>query len=344
MTTDTNRRWLLASRPAGMAAESNFVRRDEPRPPVADGQLLVRTLYLSVDPAMRGWMTEDPDYMPPIPLGSVMPAGGLGQVVESRHDDFQAGDFVSGLLGWQDYHRTDGRGPASLSAFEAVHPLPLYLGALGGTGLTAYFGMREIARPKEGETVVVSGAAGATGSIAVQIGKILQCRVIGIAGGAAKCGWLTAELGLDGAIDYKAEDVGARLTELCPGGVDVYFDNVGGPTLAALLDHMNRWGRVALCGMISGYNAPAPPSGPANLFRLITRRIRMEGFLVPDYAPRFKEARRQLSAWLATGALRSHEDVREGFESIPATFLDLFRGGNTGKLMVKLADPPIGRE
>ena len=344
MTTDTNRRWLLASRPAGMAAESNFVRRDEPRPPVADGQLLVRTLYLSVDPAMRGWMTEDPDYMPPIPLGSVMPAGGLGQVVESRHDDFQAGDFVSGLLGWQDYHRTDGRGPASLSTFDPVHPLPLYLGALGGTGLTAYFGMREIARPKEGETVVVSGAAGATGSIAVQIGKILQCRVIGIAGGAAKCGWLTGELGLDAAIDYKAEDLDARLTELCPGGVDVYFDNVGGPTLAALLDHMNRWGRVALCGMISGYNAPAPPSGPANLFRLITRRIRMEGFLVPDYAPRFKEARRQLSAWLATGALRSHEDVREGFESIPATFLDLFRGGNTGKLMVKLADPPIGRE
>ena len=308
---------------------------------MADGQLLVRTLYLSVDPAMRGWMTEDPDYMPPIPLGSVMPAGGLGQVVESRHDDFQAGDFVSGLLGWQDYHRTDGRGTASLSTFEPVYPLPLYLGALGGTGLTAYFGMREVARPKEGETVVVSGAAGATGSIAVQIGKILQCRVIGIAGGAAKCGWLTGELGLDAAIDYKAEDLDARLTELCPGGVDVYFDNVGGPTLAALLDHMNRWGRVALCGMISGYNASAPPSAPANLFRLITRRIRMEGFLVPDYAPRFKEARRQLSAWLATGALRSHEDVREGFESIPATFLDLFRGGNTGKLMVKLADPPI---
>ena len=337
----TNRRWLLASRPAGMAAEANFVRRDEPRPPVADGQLLVRTLYLSVDPAMRGWMTEDPDYVPPIPLGSVMPAGGLGQVVESRHDDFAAGDFVSGLLGWQDYHRTAGREAASLSTFEPVHPLPLYLGVLGGTGLTAYFGMREVARPKEGETVVVSGAAGATGSVAAQIGRIMQCRVIGIAGGAAKCGWLTAELGLDGAIDYKADDVGARLAELCPGGVDVYFDNVGGPTLAALLDRMNRWGRVALCGMISGYNASAPAPGPANLFRLITRRIRMEGFLVPDYAPRFKEARRQLSAWLATGALRSHEDVREGFENLPATFLDLFRGGNTGKLMVKLADPPI---
>ena len=339
MTTDTNRRWLLASRPEGMAAEANFERRDEPRPPVADGQLLVRTLYLSVDPALRGWMTEDPDYVAPIPLGSVMPAGGLGQVVESRHDDFQAGDLVSGLLGWQDYHLTDGREAASLSTFEAVHPLPLYLGVLGGTGLTAYFGMREIARPKEGETVVVSGAAGATGSVAAQIGRIMQCRVIGIAGGTAKCGWLTAELGLDGAVDYKAEDVGARLTELCPGGVDVYFDNVGGPMLSAVLDHMNRWGRVALCGMISGYNAGAPAPGPANLFRLITRRIRMEGFLVPDYTPRFKEARRQLSAWLATGALRSHEDVREGFENIPATFLDLFRGGNTGKLMVRLADP-----
>ena len=341
MTTNTNRRWLLASRPAGMAAESNFVRRDEPCPAVADGQLLVRTLCLSVDPAMRGWMTEDPDYVPPIPLGSVMPAGGLGQVVESRHDDFRAGDFVSGLLGWQDYHLTDGRGPAPLVTFEPVHPLPMYLGVLGGTGLTAYFGMREVARPKEGETVVVSGAAGATGSIAAQIGKITQCRVIGIAGGAAKRRWLTEELGLDGAIDYKAEDVAARLAEFCPGGVDVYFDNVGGATLAAVLDRMNRWGRVALCGMISGYNAGAPAPDPANLFRLITRRIRMEGFLVPDYAPRFKEARRQLSAWLATGALRSREDVREGFENIPATFLDLFRGGNTGKLMVKLADPPI---
>ncbi|MCY4025681.1 MAG: NADP-dependent oxidoreductase [Acidobacteria bacterium] len=340
MTTETNRRWLLASRPQGMATESNFERRDEPRPSVTDGQLLVRTLYLSVDPAMRGWMTEDPDYVAPIPLGSVMPSGGLGQVVESRHDDFRPGDFVSGLLGWQDYHLTDGRGAAPLATFEPVHPLPTYLGTLGGTGLTAYFGMREVARPKEGETVVVSGAAGATGSVAVQIARILQCRVIGIAGGAAKCRWLTKELGLDGAIDYKTEDVGARLNELCPGGVDVYFDNVGGPTLGVLLDRMNRWGRIAVCGMISGYNAGSPQPGPANLFRLITRRIRMEGFLVPDYAPRFKEARRELSAWLATGALRSQEDVREGFENIPATFLDLFRGGNTGKLMVRLADPP----
>ena len=339
----TNRRWLLASRPRGMAAESDFVRGDEPRPAVADGQVLVRTLYVSVDPAMRGWMTEDPDYVPPIPLGSVMPAGGLGQVVESRHDDFRPGDFVSGLLGWQDYHLTDGRGPAPLSTFEAVHPLPAYLGVLGGTGLTAYFGMREVARPKEGETVVVSGAAGATGSVAAQIARIMQCRVIGIAGGAAKCRWLTEDLGLDGAVDYRSENVGARLRALCPDGVDVYFDNVGGPTLAVLLDHVNRWGRIALCGMISGYNADSPAPGPANLFRLITRRIRMEGFLVPDYAPRFKEARRQLSAWLATGALRSHADVRDGFENIPATFLDLFRGGNTGKLMVRLAEPPIGR-
>ena len=343
MTTDTNRQWLLASRPHGMAAESNFVRRDSPRPPVADGQVLARTLYVSVDPAMRGWMTEDPDYMPPIPLGSVMPASALGQVVESRHDDFRPGDFVSGLLGWQDYHLSDGRGPTSLSTFEPVHPLPTYLGVLGGTGLTAYFGMRDVARPKAGETVVVSGAAGATGSIAAQIGKITQCRVIGIAGGAAKCRWLTEELGLDGAIDYRSEDIDRRLTALCPAGVDAYFDNVGGATLAVLLDRMNRWGRIALCGMISGYNAGAPTPGPANLFRLITRRIRMEGFLIPDYAPRFKEARRQLSAWLATGALKSREDVREGFDNIPRAFLDLFRGANTGKLMVELAEPPIRR-
>ena len=343
MTSDINRQWRLASRPEGMVTEADFAYHEEPRPPVPDGRCLIRTLYVSVDPAMRGWMTDDPGYVPPVPFGAVMRAPALGQVVESRHEDFREGDFVSGLLGWQDYCVTDGRQPAPVHAFRPVHRLPVYLGALGGTGLTAWCGMLDVARPKEGETVVVSGAAGATGSVAAQIARIQGCRVVGVAGGADKCRWLTGDLGLDAAIDHRAEDLDARLTALCPAGVDVYFDNVGGRTLEILLGHMATWGRVAACGMISGYNAAQVQPGPANLFRIITRRIRMEGFLVTDYAPRFKEARRQLSAWLATGALRAREDVREGFENIPRTFLDLFDGGNIGKLMVRVADPVYTR-
>ena len=324
-----------------MVTEASFAYHEEPRPALDDGQFLVRTLYVSFDPAMRGWMTDDPGYIPPIPLGSVMLAPALGQVVESRNDEVDGGDFVSGMFGWQDYAVSDGRGRAPAQKFEPIHPLPSYLGVLGGTGLTAYFGMLEVAKPKEGETVVVSGAAGATGSIAAQIAKIKQCRVIGIAGSVEKCGWLTGELGLDAAIDYKADDVSARLGELCPDGINVYFDNVGGKTLEIAMSHMAVWGRIALCGMISVYNAEQPQPGPDNMFRLITRRVRMEGFLVPDYTPRFKQARRELSAWLATGALKSRNDIQEGFENIPRTFLRLFSGANLGKQMLKLADPPI---
>ncbi len=340
-TPDTNRQWRLASRPQGAAREANFRCHDEPRPGVERGQFLVRTLYVSVDPAMRGWMTDAPGCVDPVPLGAVMRAPGLGQVVESRHDDLQPGDFVSGLLGWQDLAVSDGRTPSPVHRFRPVHPLPVYLAALGGTGLAAYFGMLDVARAKEGETVVVSAAAGATGSVAAQIARIRRCRVIGIAGGPDKCRWLTGDLGLDAVIDHRAEDLDARLAALCPAGVDVYFDNVGGRTLDVLLGRMAPWGRIAACGMIAGYDADGPRPGPPDLFRLITRRIRIEGFLVTDYAPRFREARRQLSAWLATGALRCRTDVREGFENIPRAFLDLFRGANTGKLMVKLADAPL---
>lgn len=344
MTSDTNRQWRLVSRPTGMVTDTTFGYRKVPRPTAADGHFVVRTLYVSVDPAMRGWVTADPDYIPPIPLDSVMMAPALGQVVESRHTDFSVGDIVSGMFGWQDYSASSGGGLAPVHRFTPVHPLPRYLGALGGTGLTAYFGLLDVGRPKEGDVVVVSGAAGATGSVAAQIAKIKQCRVVGIAGGREKCRWLTEELRLDAAIDYKTEDVDARLAALCPNGINVYFDNVGGRILETTLEHMTTWGRVALCGMISGYNAEGRQPGPANMFRLITRRIRMEGFLVPDYSPQFKEARRELSAWLATGALQAREDVRDGFDVIPRTFCELFTGTNIGKLMVKLADPPIARD
>ncbi len=341
MTTERNRQWRLASRPTGMVTESDFVYGEEPKPTIEDGQFLVRVLYVSFDPAMRGWMTEDPGYMPPIELGRIMRASGLGQVLESRHEEFAAGEIVSGGFGWQDYAVSDGRGPLTVQRIDAVHPLPSYLGILGGTGLTAYFGMLDVAKPKAGDTVVVSGAAGATGSIAAQIAKLQQCRVIGIAGGASKCRWLTDELGLNAAIDYKSDDIDARLGELCPKGIDVFFDNVGGAVLETVLGHMAVWGRIASCGMISGYNAEQPPVGPRNLFLIITRRIRMEGFLILDYASRFNEARRALSAWLASGKITSRDDVQEGFENIPATFLRLFRGANIGKQLLKVADPPI---
>ena len=366
MPAEINRQWLLASRPRGTVAESDFSYHEAPCPTIGSGQFLVRTLYVSVDPGLRGWLTRSPaylsqaidlyldaifvtrgqmrippEYSAPLPLGSVMCGSALGQVVESRHPEFALGDFVSGLLGWQDYCASDGGSRVPVFRFKRVHPLPRYLGVLGNSGMTAYFGMLDVARPREGETVLVSGAAGATGSIAAQIAKIQRCRVIGIAGGPEKRRWLTEELGLDAAIDYKSEDVDVRLKELCPDGVNVYFDNVGGRILEIVLDHMATWGRIALCGAIADYDHGGTPAGPANLVQLATRRIRMEGFLAPDYAPRHKEARRQISAWLATGALKSCEHIHEGFENIPQAFLGLFSGANTGKAMVKLADAPI---
>ena len=366
MPGEVNRQWLLASRPRGTIAETDFSYHEEPCPMIGDGQFLVRTLYVSVDPGLRGWLTRSPaylsqaidlyldaffvtrgqmrvppEYSAPLPIGSVMCGQALGQVVESHHPEFAVGDFVSGLLGWQDYCASDGTARVPVFRFKRVHPLPRYLGVLGNSGMTAYFGMLDVARPREGETVVVSGAAGATGSIAAQIASIKSCRVIGIAGGREKRHWLTEELGLDAAIDYKSENLDMRLKELCPDGVNVYFDNVGGRTLEVVLDHMATWGRIALCGAISDYDGDGTRAGPANLVQLATRRIRMEGFLAPDYGPRYKEARRQLSAWLATGALKPCEHMHEGFENIPRAFVGLFRGANTGKAMVKLADAPI---
>ena len=340
MSDSRNGQWLLVARPTGMVQESDFEYREEPVPAVGEGDYLARTLYVSVDPAQRGWMNADPSYMPPIPLGEVMRAGTISQVVESRHPEYAVGDIVSGFFGWQECALgSQGLAPAQKIAVE--HPLPRYLGVLGTTGLTAYFGLLEVGGLASGETVLVSGAAGATGSVAAQIAKIKGCRVIGIAGGAEKCGWLTEELGLDAAIDYKGEDVDARLTTLCPAGVNVYFDNVGGSILESAMAHMALRGRIACCGMIAGYNAADPEPAPRNLFLLIARRIRMTGFLVMDFAPRFPEARRDLSAWLADGSLKAREDVQEGFDNIPQTFLRLFSGRNIGKQVLKIVDPPI---
>ena len=354
MAAEVNRQWRLASRPRGTAAEAAFSYHEEPRPAVADGQFLVRTLYVAVDPespkriagpADRPAPAADPsrDALPPEDgppprIGAVMRGPALGQVVESRRRGFAAGDFVSGVLGWQDYGAGGGSGEARVRRFEPVHPLPRYLGALGAGGLTAYFGMLEVARPRAGETVVVSGAAGAAGAAAAQIAKIRQCRVIGVAGGAARRRRLTESLGLDGAVDCRPEGLGERLRALCPGGVDVCFADGGGRTVEVVLDHVATWGRIVLCGAMAR-DPGLPRGGAADLARLVARRVRMEGFAARDYAPRFQEARRQLSAWLATGALRSCEDVREGFENVPRAFHGRRGGAGIGQVMVKLADP-----
>lgn len=337
MTTEKNRQWRLASRPTGMVADENFSWVEEPVPtPEKDGQILVRNLYLSMDPTQRGWIARD-SYMPAVPIGEVMRGGAVGRVVASRQPGFVAGDLVQGLFGWQDYTLIDAatRPPTRVPAGV---PPTMALGVLGATGLTAYFGLLEVGKPKAGETVVVSGAAGATGSVVGQIAKIKGCRVIGVAGGPDKCAWVTGELGFDACIDYKREDVRARLGELCPKGVDVYFDNVGGEILDAALARLAFHGRVVLCGAISQYNAADPPPGPKHYLNLLIQRGRMEGFIIMDYLPRAAEAVRDLAAWIAEGKLKDRVDVREGLENAPATLRRLFQGENTGKQLLKIAE------
>jgi NADPH-dependent curcumin reductase CurA len=336
MTSLLNRQWRLARRPVGMVKPDDFQYAEGAAPVPQENECLVRTLYVSFDPAMRAFLHDRPSYIPPQPIGEVMRAGAVGQVVESRGTQVRAGDLVVGGFGWQDYAVVP---EAAAMKITAGHPLPDYLGVLGGIGLTAHLGLLHVAKIASGETVLISGAAGATGSTAAQIAKLKGCRVIGIAGGPAKCRWLMEELQLAAAIDYKSEDVAARLGELCPAGVDVYFDNVGGRILEAAISRMALRGRIALCGMISGYNDATPTPGPANLFEMVTRRIRMEGFLVMDFAPLFAEARRDLETWLAAGQLKSYVDVQEGFENIPKTFMRIFTGENIGKQMLKIANP-----
>jgi NADPH-dependent curcumin reductase len=338
MNAPTNRQWLLASRPEGMVERSNFEWREEPSPAPSDGEFLVRNLYLSLDPAMRGWMSDLRSYVPPVAIGEVMRGACTGRVVESRHPGYAEGDVVLGAFGWQDYAVSDGAGLMPVNKVPDGVPLTLPLGALGLTSLTAYFGLKEIAKPVAGETVVVSGAAGATGSVTGQIAKLQGCRVIGIAGGADKCEWLTGELGFDGAIDYRAEDTAKRLRELCPGGVDVFWDNVGGKMLEAGLGNLAMHARVVICGAISAYNAEKMPPGPRNYMNLLTRRSRMEGFVIFDYLDRTDEALAELVPWLMEGKIKYREDIRKGLEDAPDALKDLFSGGNTGKLIVQIAD------
>ncbi|MDI3287275.1 NADP-dependent oxidoreductase [Polyangium sp. 15x6] len=334
--TEVNRSWRLAARPQGMIKDSDFTWHEEPVPAeLGPGQILVETLYLSVDPTQRIWMERD-SYLPAVEIGAVMRAGGVGRVLRSSLPDFSPGDLVFGMTGWQTHAVLEPsiRGPRKLP--EGVPPT-MAVSLFGITGLTAYFGLLDVGSLKEGETVVVSGAAGATGNAVGQIAKIKGCRVVGIAGGPQKCAWIKDELGFDAAIDYKDEDVYKRLGELCPDGIDVYFDNVGGAILEAALSHLAMRGRVVLCGSIGDYNSAEAGSGPRNLMNLVMKRGRMEGFIVTDYAARFGEAIGDLARWAAEGRLKDRVDVVEGLANAPAALRRLFTGANTGKQLVKVA-------
>ena len=335
MTAQTNRQFLLAKRPVGAATRETFTYQEVPVGTPQDGQVLVRNEYLSLDPAMRGWMNEGKSYIPPVGIGEVMRALGVGEVIASNNPKFAVGDYVNGALGVQDYFLGEPRGFYKVD--PKLAPLPRYLSALGMTGMTAYFALLDTGAPKAGETVVISGAAGAVGSIAGQIAKIKGCRVVGIAGGADKCKFLVDELGFDAAIDYKNEDVPAGLKRECPKGVDVYFDNVGGDILDAVLSRLALKARVVICGAISQYNNKEAVKGPANYLSLLVNRARMEGFVVMDHAANFAAAGQEMGGWMAQGKLKSKEDIVEGLETFPETLMKLFNGENFGKLVLKVS-------
>jgi NADPH-dependent curcumin reductase CurA len=328
-----NSQFRLAARPQGNVKREDFDFVEEPAPEPAEGQALVELEFLSLDPAMRGWMNEARSYVPPVGIGEVMRAGGVGRVVASNGSPLAEGDHVTGMFGVQRYALTDGAGVTNVDPDLA--PLPTYLGALGIPGMTAYFGMLEVGKPREGDTVVVSGAAGAVGGLAGQIAKIQGARVIGIAGGPEKCRTVVEELGFDACIDYKAGDVGAALREHCPKGIDVYFDNVGGEILEACLARLALHARVVICGAISQYNATEPPK-LANYLALLVTRSSMTGIIVFDWADRYAEGAAQMAQWLSEGRITAREHVVEGFETFPETLQMLFTGANDGKLVLKV--------
>lgn len=333
-----NRQWLLKKRPVGMVSRDNFEWVETEIESIVDGEFLVKNLYLSFDPAQRGWMEDKKSYVPPVKLGEVMRAGSVGQIIESKHPDFQTGDIVQGTYGWQEYAISNGKGIMNATLIPENMPITSPLSVFGITGLTAYFGLLDIGKPQTDDTVLVSGAAGATGSIVGQIAKIKGCRVIGSSGGPEKCKWLTEKAGFDAAIDYKSAEMNSVLKELCPEGVNVVFDNVGGEFLNTSLQHLAQNARIVVCGAISGYNNENPEPGPSNYRTLITLRARMEGFIVLDYAKEFPKAIKQLSEWVSEGKIIYQEDIAEGLENAPDALLRLYSGKNIGKQLLKIAD------
>jgi NADPH-dependent curcumin reductase len=331
-----NHQFRLAARPVGLPKRSDFNYTDEPVGDPGSGQILVKNLYISLDPAMRGWMNEGRSYIPPVGIGDVMRAGAVGRVIASQNPGFGVGDHVVGMFGVQEYALSDGKGVNKVD--PRLAPLPVFLGTLGMPGLTAYFGLLEVGAVKAGDTVVVSGAAGAVGMSVGQIARIKGARALGLAGSPEKCEYVVKELGFDACINYKTEDVKAALRQHCPNGINVYFDNVGGEILDAALAQLARGARVVICGAISQYNSTSGVKGPQNYLSLLVNSARMEGFVVFNYAARYAEALREMAGWRAAGKLKSREDIVSGLETFPETLLKLFTGENFGKLVLKVAD------
>jgi NADPH-dependent curcumin reductase len=342
MSTRLNQRWILRERPDGIVTSDLFEKDQVPVPELKQGQVLAQTLYLSFDPTQRAWMAME-TYMPIIELGEVMRAGGIVQVIESKHAKFKPGDIVNYLCGWQQYVVFEPDRPGLVPATKLPgHLDPALLLALSLTGLTAYFGLLDIGKPKSGDTVLVSGAAGATGSIVGQIAKLKGCRVIGIAGGAQKCAWLVETGKFDAAVDYKADDLNAKLNELCPHGVDVYFDNVGGPITDEVLLHTAQNARIVLCGAISQYNMPQDQMyGLKNYLSLIINRGTAQGFIILDYLDRAIEGLLCLTKWVEDGRIIQEIDMQHGFENIPATLARIFTGENLGKQLLQVSEPAL---
>ncbi|HEY2874748.1 MAG TPA: NADP-dependent oxidoreductase [Reyranella sp.] len=331
----TYRRVVLVRRPPGEPAESDFRVEETAMPAPKHGEVLVKVAYLSLDPYQRGRMRDAASYASPVGLGEVMTGGIVGEVVTSNNPRFAVGDTVEDRLGWQEY--AIGGAATMRKVDPSLAPISTANGVLGMPGMTAYFGLLEVGQPKPGETVVVSAASGAVGQVVGQIGKIMGCRVVGIAGGAKKCTFVTGELGFDACVDYKAEkDLDAALRAACPNGIDVYFDNVGGEISDAVLHNINFVGRVALCGSISQYNATTPPMGPRLLGTFVGKRVRAQGFIVTDFAGKYEAAMRTMGEWIKNGQLKYREDVVQGIDKAPRAFIGLLRGENFGKLLVKM--------
>jgi NADPH-dependent curcumin reductase CurA len=330
--------WRLARRPVGDIADGDLVYAPEAVPALQDGQFSLRVTYLSLDPTNRIWMSDQEQYMPPVEVGAAMRGGVCGRVVESRKAGVNPGDLYAGLGEWADIMVTDGTGLSRLPEIPGV-PLAAAFGTLGLVGPTAYFGLLDIGQPKPGETLVVGAAAGGVGQIVGQIGKIKGCKVIGIAGGKAKCDYVVNELGFDACIDYKSQDVGAELDRLVPEGVDINFEQVGGDIMVAVLERMRLFGRIPLCGMISSYNATESADPPGYWTMMLMRRLTVRGFIVTDFAPRFGEAAQAMLGWMMEGKLKTRQDIRPGLENAATAVKDLYTGGNFGKLLVEVTPP-----
>ena len=331
-----NKKWVLKERPIGMAKKSDFELQEEQMDDISENEIILKNKFISFDPTQRGWLNDAPGYLPPVQIDEVVRAMGVGEVVESKNDQYQVGDLVIGFTGWQTYNKTVPSDTGRFRKLSDKFPIPTTLNVLGATGITAYYGMVELGQVKEGMNVLVSGAAGATGSVAAQIAKLNGCNVIGIAGGESKCSWLKNDCGLDEVIDYKNSNVADELKTKAKNGIDLFFDNVGGEILESALNHINLNAKVLLCGGISGYNSTEPLPGPRNLMNLVIRRATIEGFLVMDYLPNSKKALKQLEEYLENNQLEHQEDILTGIENCPDALNRLFTGQNIGKQLVEV--------